>query len=171
MRGLQMGLGAAQTALGLLWRFTYVILPVPLVASCLALVVAGRAPARLRRRPAHGSLGLPVGAPTPRWMGARVGVHAVAVVVVGLVCWTLLSYLAFFALANLGFPFRLAFWINESASGAARALGDGAHRNSPLVLTEIPQVSQPVACPIQPRLVGATPFRSPSTRARWARIR
>jgi len=101
----------------LLWRFTYAILPVPLVASCLALVVAGRAPARLRRRPARGSLGLPVGAPTLRWMGVRVGVHAVAVVMVGLVCWTLLSYLAFFALANLGFPFRLAFWINESASG------------------------------------------------------
>jgi hypothetical protein len=101
----------------LLWRFSYAILPVPLVASCLALVVAGRAPARLRRRPARGSLGLPVGAPTLRWMGARVGVHAVAVVVVGLVCWTLLSYLAFFALANLGFPFRLAVWINESASG------------------------------------------------------
>ncbi len=48
---------------------------------------------------------------------------------------------------------------------------DGAHRNSPLVLTEIPQVSQAVACLIQPRLVGATPFLMLSTRARWARIR
>src|SRR6266542_3808261 len=44
-------------------------------------------------------------------------------------------------------------------------------RNSPLVLTEIPQVSQAVACLIQPRLVGATPFLMLSTRARWARIR
>ena len=26
--------------------------------------------------------------------------------------------------------------------------GDGAHRNSPLLLTEIPQVSQPVAMPV-----------------------
>src|SRR6266567_5944763 len=48
---------------------------------------------------------------------------------------------------------------------------DGAHRNSPLVLTEIPQVSQPVACLIQPRWVGVTPFRSASTQARWARMR
>ncbi len=101
----------------LLWRFTYAILPVPLMASCLALAVAGRAPARFRRRPARGSAGLTVGAPTSRWMGARVAVHAVAIMVVGVVCWTLLSYLVFFALANLGFPFRLAFWINESASG------------------------------------------------------
>jgi hypothetical protein len=115
---IAVGIAAAGVACWLLlWRFTYAILPVPLVASCMVLVVAGRAPTRLRRRRAGGSLGLPVGAPTPRWMGARVGVHAVAVVVVGLVCWTLLSYLAFFALANLGFPFRLAFWINESASG------------------------------------------------------
>jgi hypothetical protein len=50
-------------------------------------------------------------------MKARMGVHAVAVVVVGLVCWTLLSHLAFFAIANLGFPLRQAIWINESASG------------------------------------------------------
>jgi hypothetical protein len=94
-----LAMSVGMTAVGvacwlLLWRFTYAILPVPLVASCLALVVAGRAPARLGRRPARGSLGLPVGAPTLRWMGMRVGVHAVAGVMVGLVCWTLLSYLA-----------------------------------------------------------------------------
>lgn len=115
---IAVGIAAAGVACWLLlWRFTYAILPVPLVASCIVLAVAGRAPTRLRRRRAGGSAGLPVGAPTPRWMWARMGVHAVAVVVIGLVCWTLLSYLAFFAIANLGFPLRQAIWINESASG------------------------------------------------------
>jgi putative transposase len=76
----------------------------------------------------------------------------------------------------------MVFKLLEAAEGRWRAVngphlvalvraGDGAHRNSLLVLTEIPQVSQPVACLIQPRWVGVTPFRRLSTRARWARIR
>jgi hypothetical protein len=70
----------------LLWRFTYAILPLPLMANCLALALAGRAPARFRRRPARGSVGPTGGAPTSRWIGARVAVHAVVIVVVGVVC-------------------------------------------------------------------------------------
>jgi len=111
----------------LLWRFTYAILPIPLAGSLLALVLTGRRPARFRRRRAHG----PAAGSTPRWMSARVAVQSIAGIMVGLACLTLLSYLAFFALANLGFPFRLAYWIKESASGgppAPWALWSTLHR-------------------------------------------
>ncbi|HYY77961.1 MAG TPA: hypothetical protein VFD04_02080, partial [Actinomycetes bacterium] len=65
-----------------------------------------------------------------RWLGARVAVQAVAVAAVGLLCWALLSQLLFFALANLGFPFRLAFWIRDSSGGppAPWALWSTLHR-------------------------------------------
>ena len=53
-------------------------------------------------------------------------------------------------------------WLRRCATGRVVVV---------MALTEIPQVSQPVACLIQPRWVGVTPFRSASTRARWARIR
>jgi hypothetical protein len=101
----------------LLWPFTYAVLPIPLAGSLLVPVLAGRRPGGPWRRRAR----RPGAEPVPRRTGARVAVQSLAAVVVGLACLTLLSYLAFFDLANLGFPFRLAFWIKESASGGPPA--------------------------------------------------
>ncbi len=106
----------------LLWPFTYAVLPIPLAGCLLALVLAGRRPAGpWRRRPRRPGAEPSPRKPTPRSTGARVAVQSLAAIMVGLVCLTLLSYLAFFALANLGFPFRLAFWIKESASAGPPA--------------------------------------------------
>jgi hypothetical protein len=86
----------------LLWQFTYAILAVPLTVNFLALALAGRAPAasRFTRRLASRLAG---GA--PRWMGARVAGLSVAIALVGLVCWSLVAYLAVFAVGGLAFPF------------------------------------------------------------------
>src|SRR6266540_653653 len=97
----------------LLWRFTYALLPLPLAANCLALILMGRIPAmaRYQRRMASGP-----SRPVPHRTRARVAVHSIAMVAVGLICWLLLAYLLVFAVGNLAFPFLIS-------TGSAPAYG------------------------------------------------
>lgn len=86
----------------LLWLFTYAVLPLPLAACFLTLVLAGRIPAiaRYQRRMASGLTGGSV----PSRTGVQVAVHSIAIVAVGLICWLLLAYLLVFTVGNLASP-------------------------------------------------------------------
>jgi hypothetical protein len=101
----------------LLWRFTYAILALPLTVNCLALALAGRAPARYRRRPAR----RPAGGSATQRTGVRLVACSIATLAVGLVSWVLLAYLPFFVLGNLAFP--LLDYVSLDAAHAAPAYG------------------------------------------------
>jgi hypothetical protein len=49
---------------------------------------------------------------------------------------------------EIGRPGSTAVGTDRRADPRRLGTDDGAHRNSPLLLTEIPQVSQPVAMPV-----------------------
>jgi len=100
------GMSAIVMAVGLAcwlrWRFTFTLVALPLTVNCVALALAGRAPAvaRFQRRLA----GRLAGGSGHRRMGTRVAVQSIAGLAVGLAAWMLLAYLPIFTLGNLAFP-------------------------------------------------------------------
>ena len=90
-------------------RVGYAVAAPPTCVVCLVLAAAGRArvAAPYQRRLGRGLLGLPPGGGSPPAVrGVRVFAGSIAGLLTGIVCWTVLQYLAFFLFINLGFPLR-----------------------------------------------------------------